>query len=172
MNKFLLPVLFVFIFILESMFVQFLPGQLFDSKRIFVPHFLLTAILMLTIFGNRKYGILYGAIFGLLFDIVYTEIIGIYLFMFPLISYLSAKMMQVLQANIFISIFVTIIGISLLEFGVYELNYLISVTRMDIGDFFQFRFLPTLVLNLAFVIIVVYPLKRQFEKFAEELGND
>jgi rod shape-determining protein MreD len=127
---------------------------------------------LLTIYGGKKYGILYGLVFGLLFDIVYTEIIGIYLFLFPLIAYLVSKIMKVLQANLFIALFVTILGVALLELGVYEMNFLIHVTTMEFVPFLQLRFLPTLLLNLAFVILMIYPLKKQFEKIADEMGMD
>ncbi|MEH7375668.1 rod shape-determining protein MreD, partial [Neobacillus drentensis] len=70
MRKFLLPLLFLFLFIVESLFVEFLPAKIFGFERIFVPHFLFTAILFLTIFVGKKHGIIYAAIFGLLFDIV------------------------------------------------------------------------------------------------------
>jgi rod shape-determining protein MreD len=170
MTKFLLPVLFVFFFILESLFVQLLPGEVLNSDRIFVPHFLLVAIILLTIYGSRKLGLLYGLIFGLLFDIVYTEVIGIYLFLFPLIAYIVSKMMKVLQANVFIVLFVVIAGVALAELGVYEMNYLIHITNMGFAHFIEFRLLPTLLLNLAFVIIAMYPLKRNFETITEQSG--
>jgi rod shape-determining protein MreD len=64
------------------------------------------------------------------------------------------------------------VGIILLELGVYELNYLLKVTEMAFQTFLQERLYPTLILNLAFTILVSFPLKRQFEKYAEELRNE
>jgi rod shape-determining protein MreD len=171
-NKFILPLIFLFLFILESLFVQFLPADIFNSEKIFVPHFLIVAILFLTIFGNEKYGILYGFIFGLLFDIVYTEIIGIYLFLFPLVAYIVSRIMKVLQTNLFIGSFVSLIGITFLEIGAFEMNKLIHITNIDFMSFLNRRLLPTLLLNAIFIIIAAYPLKRQFEKFADNLRAD
>lgn len=172
MNRFLLPGLFVFLFILESLFVELLPAELFNSDRILVPHFLIAGILFLTIYLSPKYGILYGFVFGLLFDVVYTEIIGIYLFMFPLMAYLIAKIMKVLQTNIFIVSALSILGIGILEIGVYELNYLIHITNLDFGVYFKIRLIPTLVLNLAFIILTAYPFKKHFERVADTIQND
>jgi rod shape-determining protein MreD len=171
-NKFLLPLIFLLLFIFESLFIQFLPSHLFNSEKILIPHFLIVSILFLTIFGNEKHGIVYGLIFGLLFDVVYTEIIGIYLFIYPLVAYVVSKIMKVLQTNIFIGSFVSLIGVALLETGVFEMDKLIHITNMDFMNFLEMRLLPTLLLNTIFIILAAYPLKRQFEKFAESLRAD
>ncbi|WML47385.1 rod shape-determining protein MreD [Neobacillus sp. PS3-34] len=172
MRKLLLPLLFGFFFIFESLFVQYMPSEAFGRPMILVPHFLLSAILFLSIFGSRKHGIIYGIVFGLLFDVVYTEIIGIYLFMFPVAAYFVAKMMRILHANIFIASMITLISIAFVEIGVYEMNLLIHVTDLSFVNFIQMRFYPTLLLNLAFIIVAAYPLKRHFEKLSEELGSE
>jgi rod shape-determining protein MreD len=168
-KKFLLPLLFLFLFILESLFVQFLPENVFGFERIFAPHFLFTGLLFLTIFVGKKQGIIYAAIFGLLFDIVYVEIIGIYLFLYPFVAYLVDRLMQVMQVNIIIAFLVSLMGIALLEIGAYEMNYLIHVTDLDFSSFISLRFYPTLLLNAVFIILASYPLKRLFEKHAEAL---
>ena len=169
MRKFILPLLFLFLFILESLFVEFLPAKIFGFERIFVPHFLFIALLFLTIFVGKKHGIIYAAIFGLLFDIVYVEIIGIYFFLYPFISYLIYKLLQVWQANLITAFLAALIGISLLEIGVYEMNFLIHVTDLDFMGFINLRFYPTLLLNAAITLIAAYPLKWLFEKHSEAM---
>ncbi|WML25439.1 rod shape-determining protein MreD [Neobacillus sp. OS1-33] len=169
MRKFILPLLFLFLFILESLFVEFLPAKIFGFERIFVPHFLFTSLLFLTIFVGKKQGIIYTAIFGLLFDIVYVEIIGIYFFLYPFISYLIYKLLQVWQANLITAFLASLIGISLLEIGVYEMNFLIHVTDLDFMGFINLRFYPTLLLNAAITLIAAYPLKWLFEKHSEAM---
>lgn len=161
--------MFLFLFILESLVVEFLPAKIFGFERIFVPHFLFTALLFLTIFVGKKHGIIYAAIFGLLFDIVYVEIIGIYFFLYPFISYLIYKLLQVLQANIITAFLAALLGISLLEVGVYEMNFLIHVTDLDFMGFLNLRFYPTLLLNAAITLIAAYPLKWLFEKHSEAM---
>jgi rod shape-determining protein MreD len=162
--------LLLFLFILESLFVELFPVRFLSGGHIFVPRFLMAGILLLTIFGNRKYGIWYGLLFGFMFDIVYTEIIGIYLFMFPLTAYFISKLMKILQANVFIVTMIVLFGIATLEVIVYEMNFLIHVTRMSFPVFLEFRLLPTLAVNLIFILIAVYPLKKQFEKLNEQLA--
>ncbi|PLS01299.1 rod shape-determining protein MreD [Neobacillus cucumis] len=169
MKKFLLPLLFLFLFILDSLYVQYVPTDLFGHNKIVAPHFLFAGLLLLTIFVSRKQGIIYAAVFGLLFDVVYIEIIGIYLFLFPFIAYLVSKILNILQTNALIAVLVSVLGIALLEIGVYEMDYLIHVTDLDFKSFIQLRFYPTLILNALFVIIAGYPLKRLFEKHIEAM---
>jgi len=169
LRKFLLPLLFLLLFIVESLFVEYLPEKVFGFERIFVPHFLFIAILFLTIFVGRKHGIIYAAIFGLLFDVVYVEIIGIYFFLFPFISYLIYKLLQVLQSNIITAFLAAVLGVSLLEIGVYEMNYLIHVTDLDFIGYMNLRFYPSLILNAGVTLIVAYPLKWLFEKHSEAI---
>ena len=172
MKKFLLPLLFLILFLLESIFVQYIPPEVFGQNYILAPRFLFGGILFLTIYAGRKYGIIYGAIFGLLFDIVWIEIIGIYFFLFPLIAYLISKIMHVLQTNIIVAFLVSLVGIALLELGVYEMDFLIHITTLEFTSFLELRFYPSLILNAAFLLIAAYPLKRHFESFVESLRDE
>jgi rod shape-determining protein MreD len=171
-KKLLLPFLFLLLFIFESLFVQYLPADLFGVQKILVPRFLIISIFFLTIYGSAKHGIVYGLIFGLLFDIVFTEILGIYLFLYPFIAFIVLKIMKVLQVNLLITSIVSLIGVALLEIAVFEMNTLIGITAIGFTSFLNMRLIPTLLLNAIFLIIAAYPLKRQFEKIAENLRAD
>jgi rod shape-determining protein MreD len=171
-KKFLLPLLFLFLFLLESIFVQYIPQEVFGRNFILAPHFLFAGILFLAIYAGRKYGIIYAAIFGLLFDIVWIEIIGIYFFLFPLVTYLISKIMHVLQTNIIVAFIVSLVGIALLELGVYEMDFLIHITTLEFMSYMEMRFYPSLILNAIFLLIAAYPLKRHFESFAESLRDE
>jgi rod shape-determining protein MreD len=160
---------------LESIFVQYIPPGLFGlfgRNSIVVPHFLIVGILFLTIYGGRNKGILYAFIFGLLFDIVYTEILGIYLFLYPLIAYIVSKIMHVLQVNLFSTSLISLVGIALLELGVYELNFIIHITSLDFSSFLHLRFYPTLLFNAAFLLLACYPLQRIIEKYSGVLRDE
>lgn len=169
--KFFLPLIISLSFLFESVFVELLPEAFSTSETILVPHFLLVVIIFTTIYGNRKHGLIYGFIFGLLFDIVYTEIIGIHLFLLPFVTYIIAGIMKLLQTNIFVVSFVTLIGVTLLELGVYEMNFLIGITSMVFSDFLNIRLLPTIILNSIFIVIASYPLKRFMESYANKLNE-
>lgn len=171
MKKLLLPLSLVLLFMIESLLVQFMPANLFGDK-VWVPRFLIITIFFLTIYGSAKHGIIYGLIFGLLFDIVFTEILGIYLFLYPLTAFIVLKIMKVLQVNLITTSVVSLIGVALLESAVYGMNRIIGITTIDFMSFLNMRLIPTLLLNAIFLIIASYPLKRNFEKFADRLRAD
>lgn len=172
MRKYLLPLLFIFIFVFESLFLEFLPNKWLEGDHIIVPRFLTMAILFFSIYGSKTIAYIYGFILGLLFDVVYTGIMGIYLFMFPLVTYLVTKMMRILQTNVVVVSIVSLIGVALLELAVYELNYIINITSMEFNDFLTFRLLPTLLLNLIFITLFGYLFKIMFEKYRAEKENN
>lgn len=171
MKKFLLPLLFFFLFIIESIFAQYWPANVLGKDTIWVPHFLFAAILLLTIYTGKKQGIIYAMIFGLLYDIVYIEIIGIDLFLFPFVAYIISKLMNVMQTNIIVVFLVSLVGIAFLEIGIYEMDSLIHITDIDFMSFLKMRFYPTLLLNAVFLLLAGYPLKLKFEKYAQALDE-
>jgi rod shape-determining protein MreD len=103
---------------------------------------------------------------------VFTEILGIYLFLYPLTAFIVLKIMKVLQVNLITTSVVSLIGVALLESAVYGMNRIIGITTIDFMSFLNMRLIPTLLLNAIFLLIASYPLKRNFEKFADRLRAD
>ena len=169
MRKVLIGCLISFMFILESVFLELLPTDPFGKNWIFVPYFLLITILFFSVYGNRNVGVIYGFVFGLLFDIVYTEILGIYFFTFPFIIYIFNKLMKIFHSNIVVVSVMCLLAVSALEIIVYQVIKVINLTTIDFANFLHLRLFPSLGLNLIFIVIVAYPYKRLFEKYAAEL---
>lgn len=95
----------MFIFVLESIIVDLVPIPFLSDHQVAVPHLLLLMIVILAAYGSRKIAVIYGIVFGLLFDVVYTQVIGIYAFAFPTLAYLVMQALRVLNPNIFVLIF-------------------------------------------------------------------
>ncbi|MFY4774725.1 rod shape-determining protein MreD [Metabacillus sp. RGM 3146] len=159
MRRLLLPFLVLVIFISESIFADLVHFPFLSGQLIFVPRFTFLTVLFMCAYFNRNTAILYGAIFGLLFDIVYTEVLGIYLFAFPLLVYLTSKALKILYNNVLIVIFMSLISITLLEFFVFGIQVLIQAVPINLHDFVNLRLIPTLALNLVAGLVLVYPIK-------------
>jgi rod shape-determining protein MreD len=166
MKRLILPMILLFLFFLESIFVDVLPASLIVEKRLLVPHFLFVTIVFISMSGNRNEGMLLGAIFGLLFDIVYTGILGIYLFSFPLIAYIISKLAGILQNHIVIISILSIISVALLEFFVFGVNSLIGYTTITVDTFIAQRLISTIILNGLFVVLISYPLSKLVDKLS------
>ncbi|MBM6619745.1 rod shape-determining protein MreD [Bacillus suaedaesalsae] len=171
MRKWFLPTLAFLCFILESVFVSVLPSELFGMERILVPRFVLIIVVFVTMFTNVRTGMIYGFVLGILYDLLYTNLIGVYMFAFTFLAYIVAWIIKLFQINTFTVTFISLIMITLLDFYVYGIQYLLANTSMIASEFLSIRLLPTLILNLAFVIVLFVPLKRQFFKIIDT-NND
>ncbi|ALC89799.1 rod shape-determining protein MreD [Bacillus sp. FJAT-18017] len=168
MRRVFLPLLLFLFFTIESIFVQLLPSEYFMDKYILVPRFLIGILMLFAIYGKQKQAVIYGFVFGLLFDIVYTEIIGVYLFLFPLTIVMVSRLMRVFHANVLVAIVAILAAISALEIVIYKLNNFIGITEMPFSAFAEVRLLPVIVLNFVFLAVAFYPFRRFFEKLAQD----
>lgn len=172
MKRFILPLITVLCFYGESLFVEFLPSFSFLDNRIMVPRFLLVVLVMMGIYYFRNVTLIYAAIFGLVFDIYYTGVIGVYLFLFPIAVYAASKMMKVLQINVLALGLAVLVIVALTEALVYGLNILLFDVKMTAGQFLYNRLIPTLILNLIFYLIIFFPLSRWLQNRKKELLSE
>ncbi len=70
----------------------------------------------------------------------------------------------------FSSLFLAVIAIAVFEFYQYGLFIMIGITDIDVDVFVEERLLPTLIVNLAFAILMLYPLKKTFYLFKKASG--
>ena len=159
MKRIVLPFLLALTFYAESLFADFFPPEImaFGGERLFVPHFILVNLAIMGIYYFRNYALIYAAVMGLLFDVYYTELIGVYLFLFPITVYIASKISKFLQANFFVAAVITLLNVAIVEVLVYILNVLVLQVKMAPSVFYSLRLWPTLALNLVFFIIVFIP---------------
>ena len=162
----------VFVLFLKVLFVELLPAELFKSSRILVPHFLMVSIIFVTIYISPKHGIMYGFIFGILFDIVYTEIIGIYLFMFPLIAYITSWIMKILQTNIILVCFCCSYWSWIFRIGVYEMNFINWSNEYEFCEFCEYETFTDINFKFHFYHSCFLSTEKIFRPYAEALRND
>lgn len=162
MKKLIFPILLTFLFILEGQIVTIWNADLYSNGNIFVPRFLIIALLFYATYCNQTVAIYYSILFGLLFDITYTEVIGVYSFGFPVIVFLINQLVKILQSHVLILSFLSLCGIVLLEYYVYFLFILVNVTDMTHAIFFHNRLIPTLIINGIFIIITCFFLQKLF----------
>jgi rod shape-determining protein MreD len=160
MQKFILPLVLLFVFILENVFSSVIPTNLFWENSIAVPHFLFVVLLCITIYYSPVQGIYFALLFGFLFDIVYTELIGIYLFAYPILAYLVSNAMRILQINLFIVSVLILVSTVALEYYVYGFLLLLGRAHLSGMAFLTDRIFPTLLLNGIFLILFCFPLKK------------
>jgi len=171
-KKLIVPFLAVLIFISESIFVTTLSGEFFNSDKLFIPRFLMIFLVFLAVYCNNRTALYYSVIIGLVFDVVYTEILGVYLFVLPVITYAISKVMNILQNNVFVVSLLAVMAVAFLETVIYGMNYMLGFASMTFQQFLSIRLVPTLLLNTVATIILAYPLRKFLLQHCAEDNNE
>lgn len=162
MKKYFLPLFFLFFLIIEGVFVYMLPASVLQSRIVLVPHFLLLSLLFMVIYYHAKTAIIYALIFGFLYELIYVEVIGGYLVAFPIIIYLSGITFKFIHPNALTIALIAIIDVTFIEYFGYGFTMITQGVNLSNMEFIQDRLLPTLVLNLVFISLFGYLLKKFF----------
>ncbi|KOO46970.1 rod shape-determining protein MreD [Priestia koreensis] len=168
LTRLFLPILVSVVFILESLFTNFIAVLPSLQEWILSPRFLLIILVFMVSYINLKQGMIYGIIFGMLYDIAFTDVLGVYMFGFPVICFIMTKFLKILQNNIIVVSFISLLAVALLEFYVYSINLTVHLTHMGMTDFLHIRFYPTMILNAIFIIIFAFPMQKRFQKLSIE----
>lgn len=162
----LIGTLFVLFLIEGTVFQVFAPEHYgFDFQLI--PRFVTVIVVMIGMIMSPAYGVIYGIGFGLLHDLIYTDLVGVYMFGISVAAYIIGYLSKVFQLNWFTVLVLGLLGFSLVEFYVYELFSLINVTDVSFHSFFYDRYLPSMILNGVFLLVVYYPVKQLLEELSE-----
>ena len=169
MKRIVLPFLLALTFYAESLFADFFPPEImaFGGERLFVPHFILVNLAIMGIYYFRNYALIYAAVMGLLFDVYYTELIGVYLFLFPITVYIASKISKFLQANFFVAAVITLLNVAIVEVLVYILNVLVLQVKMAPSDILfskimaNARFKPSLLYHCFLSVFQVAAKKKE-----------
>lgn len=168
MTHFLFLLTIFILFIIEGTVLQVFSPDYWGMQVIMVPRFVVVLLIFGALFLGRIQGLFMGLLFGLMYDVVYGSVIGIYGFSMALVSYFSGLTFRIFQQNIFLILLTVLVALTLHEFLVYGVFYLINFADMDVHFFFFNRVIPTLVLNMIFAILVSYPARVILQQLQQE----
>lgn len=174
MKHFILTLILFGLLVSEGVALELLPESIINLSSVIVPHWLLIFLVLINFFYEEDKSyifIIYAIIFGLLVDIVYTDILGVYMFAYGIALFVSTILKRILQENIIMAILTGILSIITAEAiisGVYSIIDVINVYWLDnLVD----RLFPTIIANVVF-LIVIYPIvKYIFSKYSNESYN-
>ncbi|MDT8859525.1 rod shape-determining protein MreD [Alkalihalobacillus sp. MEB130] len=162
MSRFYIPAFIFLLLVIEGTLFQIITPSHHDIDVTIVPRFLVVMVVFIGIHFGRNSSILYGIAFGLIYDIVYTQLLGVYMFGFGVIGYAFAYSYKQIQDSLLLHLVLVAAALSLFEYYQYGLYRLIGITDMGALMFFHERFWPSMLLNMVFAIIIYYPVKRLF----------
>lgn len=163
MKRIILPFILLIVLALEGVAIELLPVAFKASSLYIIPHWILLVLILATLIfdkGNTLTAIVYGAVFGLMIDIVYTGILGVYMFVIPFTLYIAGFLNRFLQTNWFMSLVITAVCLFITELSLYSIYSFIGTVTMTFSYFLSNRFLPTLIANLLFMVIIYYPMEK------------
>ncbi|HLR73431.1 MAG TPA: rod shape-determining protein MreD [Pseudogracilibacillus sp.] len=149
---------FLILFILlvsEGVAIDLLPDILTSKSTLIVPHWIFVFLFLIVLFYDRQdtfFAIGYGVVFGLFIDVAYVGVLGVYMFVYPLTLYIMQLLKGMLQTNIYITILMTVIGITMIETLLYFIYTFIGTIDTTWSYFAIYRLLPTVLANLILFI--------------------
>lgn len=163
MKQLYIPLILFLLLALEGVALDLLPSTLLDSESLLIPHWVFVFLLFVALFFDEEqtyYSIIYGAVFGLLIDIVYTNVLGVYMFSYAVAIYIIYVLKKLLHTNLFVTILLGILGISLADALIYMIYSFVGMTHLQIKSYLIYRLVPTILANIIF-LIVIYPFTRR-----------
>lgn len=163
MRRSIIPLIAFVLFFMEPVFSLFSPIEFNNQLFTLVPRFVIVCLIFIAVYDSRKHAIIYGIIFGLLYDVFYIDIIGLYAFLYPLISVIAASVIRYIHRHIVTVIILSLLLIAFLELLSYGFASLISITSIEFNEFVKSRLVPTMIANSLFVIMFGWFFKKVIE---------
>ncbi|MCM3715098.1 rod shape-determining protein MreD [Alkalihalobacillus oceani] len=161
MSRFYIPGLVFVLLIVEGTLFQLMTPTHTDS--VLVPRFLIVMVVLIGLHFGRQSSLFYGLAFGFCYDIVYTQLLGVYAFGLAFIGYFFIFFSKRIQDSLLIQLMLVLSAILFFEYYQYGLYLLIGLTDLPASSFAIERLLPSLILNSAFAILIYYPARKLFE---------
>jgi rod shape-determining protein MreD len=163
-----LPLILLFLVVLEGVALDILPSSLIDGSLMITPHWVLMFLVLMASFYDRRnsyHSIIYALIFGLLIDIVYTGILGVYMFSYGIAIYIIRELRNMLHSNIYSVLLFGIISITIADFIINLIFYVVGIMDATWIDYMMERLLPSILANSLFLLLL-YPLfAKQLDKW-------
>ena len=158
----------------EGIALDLLPASLTSSDTLIVSHWVFLFLLLIGLFYDSNdtfYSILYGIIFGLLIDIVYTGVLGIYMFIYPFALYVGYLLKRLLQTNLHMTILIAIVTMTIIEIFLVFVFSVVGMVETTANHFIVRRLLPTLLANILFLIPVYFLSVKTLKSWAQKQAD-
>ncbi|WP_087971805.1 rod shape-determining protein MreD [Oceanobacillus rekensis] len=159
MKRLFFPLILFLLTILEGAALELLPSNLVMGNLMIVPHWVFAFLVYMAIFYDKDYtyySIGYALLFGLLIDVVYTGVLGVYMFSYGLAIYIVHGLKKILQGNFYVVVLLGTVGVLLADLFIYLIYTSVGIVDMVFQDYTLGRMLPTILSNIVFILLL-YP---------------
>ncbi|ANZ58346.1 rod shape-determining protein MreD [Fructilactobacillus lindneri] len=165
----LFPIGLLLSFILEGSIMHIFSYQL-AGKFPMVPYLVVLWLVYTVLFTHQDDNLhIYWWSFGIgaLYDSYYIGVIGIFMFIFPLVVYITRLILKYVDENIVSSTMIYLIDIIIvlvLGYAGGRMGHLVYFSGIH---FMAFAFGPTLLLNLIIFLVLYYPVNLLFDHYRQ-----
>lgn len=174
-GRILLPIILFFFVVIEGVALKLLPESLLYGQIVIIPHWVF-ALLVLSVLlfdkDNTHYSIWYAGIFGLLIDIVYTDLLGVYMFCYASVIYLLHELKQRMHENMFTTTILGLFAFWVVDILIHFIYFVLGKASLGWGAYFVQRMLATGLGNVIFLILLYLILAKRLKLWQVEAGHD
>ncbi|MDV2581122.1 rod shape-determining protein MreD [Alkalibacillus haloalkaliphilus] len=160
MKVFLLPLFMFIFFVTQSVAAELIPQSFWLGSLYYIPHWTLIFAILIITFYDREHsyvGLLNGLAFAFLTDLVYTNLLGVYFLAYGLALYMVHVLKRYLHKNFLVVLVFSILGLAAAEVLIYSLYFIIGQVDLSFNAYIFNRLIPTLLINILFLLII-YPI--------------
>jgi len=121
--------------------------------------------------SDAYFSIVYGVFLGLLIDVVYTGILGAYMFVYPFSVYIVHLLKRFLQTGFSMTLVIAVISLIVAEFLLFFIYSVVNLIDITFVTFLLRRLLPRLLANILFLIPVYLLSVKHLGRWSEQFGN-
>ncbi len=162
-QKRLSPLFFFILMLIDAHITRFLLAAS-QEEYIWRAHLTLLAMLFAARYLPKYYMILVSLAIGVLFDLYFIGLLGIYAVAFPLVIWFVYLLHKTLYDNYFNLFFGFVILLTVFEVVIVAIQLLFNLITIDPTYFITRLLGPALLLNIFFLGISFYPLKKIYWK--------
>lgn len=100
---------------------------------------------------------------GAISDLYYSGILGLFLFLYPLMIWLTRLLAHSFKPSFLTSILIFFIVLTAFEAFNYVAYVLVGVITTSLTDFIVYDLAPTLALNLVYFVLLYWPISRLYK---------
>jgi len=171
MKRLVLVLILFSLLVIEGIAIDLLPLRLLETEILIVPHWLFMFLIVVAIFFDKShtfYAVAYSIVFGILIDIVYADILGVYMFVYAVSVYIAQMLKRLFITNFLVSCIIAMVTISLVEIQIYIVYSFVGTIDLSFMFFMTHRLLPTVVANLLFFLLVYFIFSKRLVRWSDE----
>lgn len=165
--RFVFPIGLFVMFVLDGSVSKVFSGFLFSYPYAMVSHLIVLWLVLACFFEEDVHIPIYGfaVAVGVLCDVYYSGILGLFMFLYPLIVWLTKLIAQYFPTTFLSVLMIFFIDIAMFEFLNFIAYAATGVMKANFANFLLYDLAPTLALNLIFLVILYFPIRALFDKY-------